>query len=72
MKKNGKKLLIFLILILVIVAVVFTIVKVSNKELKLQSITEADVKYYVLKKDNKFGVIDKNGNIVIEPNMRRL
>lgn len=67
MKKNGKKLLIFLILILVIVAVVFTIVKVSNKELKLQSITEADVKYYVLKKDNKFGVIDKNGNIVIEP-----
>lgn len=70
MRKNGeKKVIIFLILILIIIAGVFAFIKINDSKdsIKLEVIEEADVKYYVLRKENKYGVIDKEGNIVVEP-----
>lgn len=69
MRKNGfKKVVLLVILLAVVLGVVFTIVnKNSDKGVTLQTITENDVKYYVLRVDNKFGVIDREGNVVVEP-----
>ena len=62
-----KKIFIFFILIIFIVLII-TIIK-YNKYKKLlnyhlESVTE--INYLLLMKDNKYGVIDKNGNIVID------
>ena len=69
MPKNNKNLVIVLILIVLVIAIIVGIVvgKNSKYKIKLEEITQSDVEYFALQKDNKFGVINKNGDIVIEP-----
>lgn len=69
MRKNGlKKVILLVILLAVVLGIVIAVVnKNSDKGVALQTITENDVKYYILRVNNKFGVIDKEGNIVVEP-----
>lgn len=69
MRKNGlKKVFLLVILLAVVLGIVFAVVnKNSDKGVALQTINENDVKYYILRVNNKFGVIDKEGNVVVEP-----
>lgn len=68
-KKTKKVIIIAIIVILLIVAIASITKIVTNNEykVKLEEITEADAKYFILIKDNKYGVIDKEGQVVIEP-----
>lgn len=69
MRKNGlKKVILLVILLAVVLGIVIAVVnKNSDKGVALQTINENDVKYYILRVNNKFGVIDKEGNVVVEP-----
>ncbi len=70
MPKKSKKNLILIILVILVIAGIVTGIIISRKNkynIELETITKSDVQFYVLQKDNKFGVIDKNGTIVIEP-----
>ena len=65
-------------IILVAVAIILlgiAIAKVINNkkyEVKLTQIEQNDIKYYVLKKEQKYGVIDNEGSIIVEPTYRNV
>ncbi len=67
-KKRSKLIPITIFLIFLIIGLVIGIVMVNklNYFVKLEEIDKADVEYYVLEKNDKYGVINKNGDIVIE------
>lgn len=66
-RKNSHIIVILIVLILIIVGVI-TIIRIKNKgNNKKVTISEEEIKYYILVKEQKCGVIDKNGTIVIEP-----
>lgn len=69
MKKKSNKLWVVIAVIIVIAVAIFLVPKLINKQdnVKLTEIAENDIKYYKLRKDEKTGIIDKEGNIVIEP-----
>ena len=67
MKRNFR-ILVSIITIIIIVAISFLIyyfVKENDKKYEIAEIK--DYNYLVLKKNDKYGVIDKNQNIIIEP-----
>lgn len=70
-RNNGfLKFFILIIIIAIIVAVIAVIkVKRNNKKynFELTTISENEAKYFVLKKGEKFGVIDNTGKIIINP-----
>ncbi len=68
-RSNKKMIVIVIIALLLIIGLVLGFILGRNKKysLKLEEIEEDDVQYYVLQKDSKFGVIDRNGAVVIEP-----
>ena len=65
MKKNILKVVIGIILILIIIAVILIIIKNSKISYEIQEI--ANKNYFLLEKEEKYGVIDKLGNVIIEP-----
>ncbi len=69
MIKDNKKIIIILaIVIIAVVTLIVTFIRMGKgSTTKTQEITEKDVEYYVLKKEDQYGVIDKLGNIIIEP-----
>lgn len=64
-----KKVLLCLISLIAIIGVV-TIIVVNNGKKKYQYSVEKleKINYFLFMNNNKYGVIDKNGNIVVEPN----
>ena len=66
-RRSGK--IIMIIIFLIIIAIIATILKINGNKykVKLNEINESDIMYYVLKQGNSYGVIDKEGNTVIEP-----
>ncbi len=67
-KQNKLNKLAILIILLVIVAAIFIVVKIVNSnKVNLVTINKEDVVYYVLRNDGKVGVVDKDGNVVVEP-----
>lgn len=70
-KNSNKKGIILLIvaLILIIAVVVGIVIFVNNQRYnyELSEIQDGEFQYYKLEKDGKYGVIDKNGNVIIEP-----
>lgn len=60
---NGKVIAIFLVLLLIVIGI-FIINKNKKTEIANKDIQEYN--YFVISSDEKFGVIDKNGNTVIE------
>lgn len=69
MIKDNKKIIIILaIIIIAAVTLVITFTRIGKPgNTQIQEITEKDVEYYVLRKEEQYGVIDKLGNVVIEP-----
>lgn len=68
--KKGKKILICILIIAVIVGVVFGLIKLNSTKkynVKLEEISLKDVKYFLLEQNQMYGVIDADGNVVIEP-----
>ena len=70
MRRSNKKkiILIILIIIALITGIVYLVKKLSRVEsVNVVEIKESDIKYYKLRKDNKLGIINKDGEIVIQP-----
>ena len=67
-----KKAIIFIITIVVIIAGIIIAKKTLNKkyDYKIEDISE--LKYYVYKDNNKYGVIDETGNVIIEANYEKV
>ena len=62
--KKGK--FIFIVILLIIIGVIVTIVKQNNnKRFSIEEINEYN--YFLLNENNKMGVIDSSGKIIIEP-----
>ena len=61
----GVKLVVAIVIILGISGVVLYCINENNKKYEVTTIENH--KYYLLKQDNKFGIIDANGNTLINP-----
>ena len=65
-----RRILVICVILILIVALIFGIIYVLNKNKQnytIEQITNADINYFKLISDGKAGVIDKAGNIVINP-----
>ncbi len=70
MNKKKKNIIIFIIVLVIILAGVIGVsIYLNNLKYKyeLSVIQDNDIKYYKLEKDGLYGVIDRDGNVVIEP-----
>ncbi len=67
---NKKKVIIFIVLILIIVAVAVSLTIYFSDRAKYIFDVEyvSNIEYNIIEKDGKYGVIDGNGNIVVDPN----
>lgn len=63
---------IVIVAIITIVALIFMFVNSKNKKTAITNIDEKDIKYFLLEKDGKFGVIDNSGNLIIEPKYSKI
>lgn len=67
-KTLAKPVVLFLGFVLVAVACIIAVKAIqAGNEIKLEEILLEDAKYFTLIVDNKYGVIDAEGNVVIEP-----
>ena len=57
----------FIIILIIGLVTGFIVGRNAKYSIKLDEIEEADVNYYVLEKNDKYGVINKEGTVVIEP-----
>ena len=66
---NKKKVIILIVALVIIIAVIICLVLFFNKRAKYvyDVVQVSDVKYNVINVDNRSGVIDENGNVIIEP-----
>ena len=70
MNKKKKNIIVFIIVLVIILAgVIGVTIYLNNLKYKyeLSVIQDSEIKYYKLEKDGLYGVIDKEGNVVIEP-----
>ena len=70
MRRSNKKMIILIILVIIalIVGITYAVKKLSVvKSVNVIEIKESDIVYYKLRKDNKLGIINKDGEIVIQP-----
>ena len=69
MQDNKKVIGIIFILFIIILCIIFGILLTKNNSERSVAIqiSEKDYKYFILKSDNKMGIINVNGEIVIEP-----
>ena len=69
MKKNNNTIIILIILVIIAVIAFFTVNRLINRidTVKIEEISDKDFKYYKLRDNKKYGVIDRDGNIIIEP-----
>ncbi len=69
---NKKKIIGIIVLLILIIAVTMTIVLIKKnadkkmKEYEIEEIAEKEYKYFILYTNGKYGVMDTNGNILIE------
>ena len=67
MSKKGKIIIVILILV-VLVTTIFIIKKRNSKyEYQLTTISINEVNYFALRQGENYGVIDKEGKVIIEP-----
>ncbi|MBR3134198.1 MAG: WG repeat-containing protein [Clostridia bacterium] len=70
MKKSGKKRFFILLIVVAIILIGIIIIRRNTSKsnsVSILEITEDQMNYYKIKKEDKYGVIDKNGKVVIEP-----
>lgn len=65
---KNKKIIISIFVLLIILAIVFMIKGASDSGRKYSVETVENVNYFVLQKDGKYGVIDKDAKVIVEPN----
>ena len=73
--RNTKNIIIILVILIAIIAVITGVVIFINNqryEYELSQISNDQIQYYKLEQDGKYGVIDREGNVVIEPNYAAL
>ncbi len=69
---NKKKIIGIIVLVVLIIAVTVTIILIKNnsdkkmKDYEIEEIAEKEYKYFILYANSKYGVMDTNGNILIE------
>lgn len=69
--KNKKNIIMIIFVFILIIAVAVSIfIFINNKkyEYELEQIAESQIEYYKLEQNGKYGVIDKEGNLIIQPN----
>lgn len=68
MKRNFRILVSVIVLVLVVAISLITyyLIKQNARKYEIENVEQYN--YFVLKKNDKYGVLDKTGNIVIEPN----
>ncbi len=70
MKKSNKKRFFILLIVVAIIIVGIVILRRNTSKsnsVSILEITEDQMNYYKIKKEDKYGVIDKNGKVIIEP-----
>lgn len=71
MRQNNRKNLIILVIVLILIIGIGigTFMFLNNKkyEYKLETIETSQIQYYKLEQNGKYGIIDKDGNLLIEP-----
>ena len=70
MNKKKRNIIVFvIILILIIAGIVGVSIYLNNLKYKyeLSTIQDNEIQYYKLEQDGKYGVIDKNGTVVLQP-----
>ena len=75
MNKKKRNIIVFLlILVLIIAGIVGISIYLNNLKYKyeLSTIQDSQIQYYKLEQDGKYGVIDKNGNIVLQPTYAKI
>lgn len=69
-KINIKMLVIVLLVIAIIGGVIFTVLKITskdgNKSYEIETIAESEYKYFIVYTDEKYGVINYKGEMVVE------
>ena len=73
--RNTKNIIILIVILIAIIAVITGVVIFINNqryEYELSQISNDQIKYYKLEQDGRYGVIDREGNVVIEPNYAEL
>lgn len=67
---NKKKILVLIsmIILIVVVAIVLTIYFMKRAKYVYDVVEVSNIEYNTVKIDNRYGVIDKNGNTIVEPN----
>lgn len=63
---NVVKIVIIVVIILAVAGTILYFVNQNNKKYSIEKIEEYE--YFLLKQEDKFGIIDKNGNTLITPN----
>ena len=64
-KKNIIKILVFVIIVILAVIFMFMGAKEQSRKYSIEEVK--DYKYFVLQQDGKYGVLDKNAKVIIEP-----
>ena len=66
MKKTFRiRMTIIAIIVICVIAIgIYQLIKIKNKQYEIEKVTEYN--YFVLKQDNLYGVINRNGDIIIE------
>ena len=65
-KRKSYLISIFVIIIVAVLAIVIVKFASKNGKIKVDSINPADIKYFVLEENNKYGVINAEGNVIID------
>lgn len=67
---NKKRTILVVLIILILITIYVTLLIRNSKNYKIEQIENYD--YFLLNNDKKYGVIDKKGNIIIEPNYEEI
>ena len=69
--KNKKLLFVLLVIIAIVIFIIAKKVD-SRYKVNLEKIDNKDAKYFLLEKDEKYGVIDSDGKVIIKPEYARV
>lgn len=70
-KKNSILIIAIIIIILTIIGIV-AIINNNKYKYKILEISDDKIQYYKLEQNGKYGVIDKDGNVIIEPKYKSI
>ena len=69
-KKSNKLPIIIILLIIIIAGIIIAVNALKDRNIELQEVTEYN--YFIITNDGQMGVIDKSGNVIIEPQYQNM